>query len=883
MANNQIPFLDGWTIKMLQIPEYPRFKEEYVERIDKRLAQLMLESDDPNIPAESKTLFKTTIVDRLTPSGELHVRYDNRKGCGRFYTDDDAGLTPQSRYIKNTLYAYQGGIDFDMKKSYPNICLSLAKMNNVNLPAIECYTQNYDAIVADMIEYYHIDGQPRLAKDQVKWLFSMILFGGGHDAWKHALANPNDKDRAKGYKPVIIADKPLFPFAKEYKKDAWHLREIICSKNLELLSKILDPAKDRYDNESSLMSYYFGIIENHILHVSIEKFIEWGYLQTNPNRFSLAYDGFNAPPFQSDKTHSQIMDELTAYIRAETGLECVTWVQKEYDPDTVLSPLIQRRKRFIVRRHNTTPTSVQSSVSNDLVSESSEVSASGASSLLDPQPLVQEPVVEQPPSGEEVKRPVFANNDNEASDIMLERIKDILIPCQGQMFLKVGHIWINDKDRIDDILLKTILESEIRKKIKNGEQSRIVPYCQNVAPAKAVRTALYAKLNSKTDGINIYEKFHTTTRGRLCFKDGVLDFRTKRFYTWDEVDFEFYSTVMINREYGSYCQNPNREIIDTIKRDVFGNMYGSKLDLALHFLSRALAGEIGDKVWSNYTGNRDCGKGVKYDLLRCGFEDYVNSFELKQVLVSEGKGSRTEEVSRKLYWLLDLQFVRLGISQETPDELTRLLLSGEMFKKMAGGGDTQIARRNYDRFNTHFILATTFDIMGNHPLEADTPDVFEKCVQFASVCQFKSREEIDRMRADGVDERILNVYKVADPSIKERCKTVEWGNAVVYLMMENYKDHAVPIYRSDDADFTPSNSLRGRILENFEITGDRNDIIPCEEAEFNIGGNKKKVAIELASLGVEKRKNTRGELRNKWCYYGIRNMVEDTDIESDNE
>ncbi len=97
---------------------------------------------------------------------------------------------------------------------------------------------------------------------------------------------------------------------------------------------------------------------------------------------------------------------------------------------------------------------------------------------------------------------------------------------------------------------------------------------------------------------------------------------------------------MINREYGSYFQNPNREAIDIIKRDVFGNMSGSKLDLALHFLSRALAGEIRDKVWSNYTGNRDCGKSLKNDLLNCAFEDYVGSFELKQVLVPEGKWTK---------------------------------------------------------------------------------------------------------------------------------------------------------------------------------------------------------------------------------------------------
>jgi hypothetical protein len=81
---------------------------------------------------------------------------------------------------------------------------------------------------------------------------------------------------------------------------------------------------------------------------------------------------------------------------------------------------------------------------------------------------------------------------------------------------------------------------------------------------------------------------------------------------------------------------PDETIIATIKeikQVVFEPMFGEdKMLSMLHFLSRALAGHVEDKRFSTYLGNRNCGKGVLYDLLKCAFECYVDTFELGNLL-----------------------------------------------------------------------------------------------------------------------------------------------------------------------------------------------------------------------------------------------------------
>ena len=124
-------------------------------------------------------------------------------------------------------------------------------------------------------------------------------------------------------------------------------------------------------------------------------------------------------------------------------------------------------------------------------------------------------------------------------------------------------------------------------------------YSANITSAKHILEALYSTISSTTDDNFIfdYKLLHTTTKGKLCFKDGVLDFINKKFYLWNEIDFEYYTPIMINRKYADYFYNPDRTTIDLVKESIFDNMYGEKTNRALQFLSRGIAEHFEDKNW----------------------------------------------------------------------------------------------------------------------------------------------------------------------------------------------------------------------------------------------------------------------------------------------
>jgi len=53
---------------------------------------------------------------------------------------------------------------------------------------------------------------------------------------------------------------------------------------------------------------------------------------------------------------------------------------------------------------------------------------------------------------------IFVNDDNEAAEVIFERLKDKLVPCKGQLFFKVNYIWISDSEIIKTHILDYILD-----------------------------------------------------------------------------------------------------------------------------------------------------------------------------------------------------------------------------------------------------------------------------------------------------------------------------------------------------------------------------------------------------------------------------------------
>lgn len=473
-----------------------------------------------------------------------------------------------------------------------------------------------------------------------------------------------------------------------------------------------------------------------------------------------------------------------------------------------------------------------------------------------------------------------ANTDNEASKIIFETLKDRIFYYEGHYFYKIDKIWTNDKNVIDALLLKYIQNKNIKHVHTTEKGIKIYTnYSANVTDAMKIKKSLYSDIIDHSTKNNneknvTYDKFHSTTKDKIAFIDGVLDMKNKKFYKWENINFEYYSTVMIKRYYEDYFNNPDETFIKKIREDLIENMYGDKSQIILQFLSRAISGHIEDKKWHFYMGNRNCGKGVLFDALTTSFEDYVKSFGLANILSHRTTaGSETVDDAKSNGWLLDFEFCRIGISQEVPELNSGLKMNARKFKTMASGGD-KIDGRKLQQNAKKFNIDTTWMIFGNNSLIIDANDTWEECLQCSSVNQFKTKQEIEKYKNEGMDEIELKRYKVKDTTIKDKVKSVDWANAFVYLLMQNYSDEAVYIEKDNDNDDEEGVSVIKLIKEKFVITNDETDMIKVNDLyDELIIKDKKKINTELLSHNVFKKKCKNRKMIDfvdKWVFTGIK-------------
>lgn len=459
---------------------------------------------------------------------------------------------------------------------------------------------------------------------------------------------------------------------------------------------------------------------------------------------------------------------------------------------------------------------------------------------------------------DKIQQKQYASNDYECAEIIREMLGENIMFCQA-MYLKKGNVWINDQDHIQAFIINMIMSAPIFK--ENGDKT--VQAWANYSSAtnvfKTVRGLLELE-NQKTD------KFHTTTLYRLCFLDGVLDFKQKRFYLWEDVDFEYYSVVQIPMEYNDYLLKHDEKVVLNIKQKILEPLFGDKMELALKYLARAFAGCIQDKNFATYLANRNCGKGVLFELLSA-FGDYMKPFVVANIMC--GRNTQREDTSRMLYWLMDFEFVRLGLGQETPKPTEGLKIRSDLIKKICSGGDRQTARRNYDRKDTTFLIDLSLFLAGNDALIMEG-DVAEHHLSFGSSITFMTQDKIDSAKEEKINELVLSTFRVADPTIKDKAKTVEYHKAMIYIIFEAFKDEVISVIQQDD---DREKTLGELILEEYEITNNADDKVLGSELKSKFG---KKTEDTLKEFGIKLTKDkSRDEFRDKMIFKGMKKRSND--------
>lgn len=457
----------------------------------------------------------------------------------------------------------------------------------------------------------------------------------------------------------------------------------------------------------------------------------------------------------------------------------------------------------------------------------------------------------------------YAETDQEASEIVLELLEDSLI-YSGRHYYKQNNIWIHDQELVHNCILNFILSASIFKVDAKGNN---IPYWQNYPSAeKLVKTVLAKSSLMPTNN----SMFHTSTKFMLCFQNGVLDFRTKKFTLFDDINFSYFSVVQIPYDYRAGNPIYIKKIVDGILEPMFGD----ELKLGLHFFARSMAGCTEDKNFATYKGNRNCGKGVFYKLMANSFGGYIAPVSLSNLLCS--RTTHTEVKSVELFWLLELEFARLGISQEAPSEddakKSSCKLKSDLIKKICSGGDTQIARRNFDKRDTSFTLDCSLMAFANSEIDMDN-DVKEHCIMFESAVSFKDKDWIENMREEQ-GELAIKKYRVANPNIKSDIDDIEYSYAMVQLLLDAFSMKSITV----ETEFVAEDSIITQFLKDWEIIPDKSVAILCSDLTY-LGS---KIKSELSEIGIENRKHTkRDEKRNKHCYYGIQRRVKNEEVVSE--
>ena len=427
----------------------------------------------------------------------------------------------------------------------------------------------------------------------------------------------------------------------------------------------------------------------------------------------------------------------------------------------------------------------------------------------------------------------YANTDNEASDLFLNDVKDVLKVEGVRMFMKKpNHTWTEDKYTIKKQLLAMCLKANIVSTSTDDEGNiKERPYSECVTKAENIIKATLAKLPETAD---FTKTLHTSTIGKLCFEDGVYDFPSRTFTKWADVK-NVYTTIIISRPFPKRDEAKIKEVHDRLLDTIF--THEQKVDW-LKYIARGVSGQYMDKQWAVGMGERNSGKGKLVNLCESTFGRYVNTINSENFMM-ERMGSGDE--AKKQSWMLDCEFTRLTFSNEITidnDDKNRKI-NGNMIKRFASGGDTICARKLFMN-EIEFKMQSRLMIMCNDLPPIEPKDATQTLVMFKFPYKYVNE-------ADMVDP--LPYFRLADPTIDEYVKEMTVCDAFIHILIDHYEDAKLkmsPKVEKDTKEYREDAGDEDMIIrDTFKYSAVKTDHVTNDDMRDFIRNNKINMSISL--------------------------------------
>jgi hypothetical protein len=381
---------------------------------------------------------------------------------------------------------------------------------------------------------------------------------------------------------------------------------------------------------------------------------------------------------------------------------------------------------------------------------------------------------------EAIEGKIVVNNDIEGVNIIYESLKkaDCVVYTGDTYYIKNGNLWESKPKVAKGMLRNYISEFDI---VKNTGEDKIKDFSKNLSEIPKIIEQIMAKL-IRDKNVKFTDKFRNTTLGKICFDNGVLDFKTKEFKLWSDCP-DVYTKHTTGR---NYIKCDNIELQNKIKNDIFKNTFGEKDYLrALHFFSRAIAGHTTDKVWGLFVASRDIGKSVLMNYLQNSFgHKYITVLNSSSLLESND----SQDADKANQWMFKLEDARITFSSES--KCSKQKIDGMKIKQISSGYDSLSARHMAEEAIT-FRPSSILFMMANDVCSFNTEDTFKNVCSFTNNKSFVSKEEMDTRREQGASSEELDTYLIKDDDIENKISSDEYINALYQILLDNYTDKPI--------------------------------------------------------------------------------------------
>ena len=371
------------------------------------------------------------------------------------------------------------------------------------------------------------------------------------------------------------------------------------------------------------------------------------------------------------------------------------------------------------------------------------------------------------------------------------------------------------------------------------------------------KSALYKEFKSLLPQENsFYEKSRENTKGLFAFNNCIWDFGEQKCRDFSpDYCFTFKAPV----DYKQHGKLLETEVRQTVFQSIFGE--GEKGEFVAKLLARALAGDVEDKRFVVLIGETNSGKGCLTQILGdCfGLGTFVGNYQSKNL---QGE-------SPTLSWLLQNKNCRIILANEINTE--RPILANNI-RMCASGGEPITALAKYKNEENFISQATMFlfcnempEIKGNDDGDA----VKNRMVYVETEYSYLEKQKYEEV------ENTKTKVRLADPTLKsEYLKRKEIQEAFVSLVCGAYVPEAPPLPEcciKKSLEYKPNKSLKKRLENIIDFTGDENDYVPFSDIYELFSGSvtPKKVGDALTKMSIKaKNKRIEGKLKN--CRLGIK-------------